>query len=321
MRIPRLSFRARVVSVVAVASLTWSPCASAQGSGPTLVGSTTVAEGPRPDSAAVGDVGDTAAAAVRSCSHRWVGREGEIEAFLREAPVVRFEDIPIGVTKPRRGFFAEGALVGSMAWKVLPPAASRRGFEESHRAEIAAYRLSRLLGMDMVPPVVERRIRGAAGAAVMWIDDVRPWDVRNPPRAPGRLWSHRVSRMKLFDQLIANIDRNRGNMLHDADGHLFLIDHSRAFTTRTSLKGLEGPSQIDRALWERIDALTREDLDAALGDTLTSSQIRALLKRRDAMRRLVDEKVRSQGETIAFLPTLSEDGATAMSRVVRMPGA
>lgn len=248
-------------------------------------------------------------AAPRPCSHWWVGREAEIEAFLGTAPVVRVEDIPIGITKPRRAYFEDGALVGSMAWKVLTqkPGQRRRGYEESHKAEIAAYRLSRLLGMHMVPPVVERRLKGETGAAVMWIENVRRWDVHNPPKTPMRNWSRQVSRMKLFDQLVANIDRNQGNLLHDGDGHLFLIDHSRAFTPRTAIRGLEGPSQVDRVLWSRIDALTREDLEAAVGDVLTSTQINAMLKRRDLMRKQIDELVRTRGEAIAFLPPAPEE--------------
>ncbi len=253
-----------------------------------------------------------------SCSHHWVGHEADIEAFLRTAPIVRLEDIPVGVTRPRRAYFEDGSPVGSMAWKVLPQT-ERRGFSESHRAEIAAFRLSRLLGMHMVPPVVERRHRGETGAAVMWIDNVQRWDAKNPPKAGLRNWSRQVSSMKLFDQLIANIDRNQGNLLHDADGHLFLIDHSRAFTTRTSLKGIEGPAQVDRTLWTRIDALTREELDAALGDTLTSLEITAILKRRDSMRKQVDDLVRARGEAIAFLPVPPPE-AEAAATVSAGPG-
>lgn len=245
--------------------------------------------------------------ARRSCSHWWVGHESEIEAFLGTAPVVRIEDIPIGITKPRRAYFEDGAMVGSMAWKVLRRIPGKRGYEESHKAEIAAYRLSRQLGMHMVPPVVERRLKGETGAAVMWIENVRRWDVHNPPKTAMRNWSRQVSRMKLFDQLIANIDRNQGNLLHDGDGHLFLIDHSRAFTARTVIKGIEGPSQVDRVLWSRIEALTRDDLKVALGDVLTSIQIDAILKRRDLMRRQIDELVRTRGDAIAFLPPAPEE--------------
>ena len=40
----------------------------------------------------------------------WVGRHAEFEEFLRTAPIERVEKVPIGVTKPERGFFAPGGL-------------------------------------------------------------------------------------------------------------------------------------------------------------------------------------------------------------------
>jgi hypothetical protein len=235
------------------------------------------------------------------CSYGWIGHEEAIEEFLRTAPIERFEDIPVGITRPKRAFFVPGGWARSMAWKPLPTAVIR-GYHESYRSEIAAYRLNRLLGMDMVPPTVERRVGRLTGAAIMWIDGVRPWDVHTRPTAPGAAWSYQVSRMKLFDQLIGNIDRNRGNLLHDEDGHLFLIDHSRAFVRNRTLNGLDGPSQVDRQLWERMDALTREELLRELTPWLTRFQIDAMLARRDRMRADIAEKVRVRGEQIAFLP-------------------
>ena len=62
-----------------------------------------------------------------------------------------------------------------MAWKPLHDEVMH-GKMESYRSEIAAYLLSRHLGLDMVPPVVERQVKGVKGAAVFWIDGVRPWD-------------------------------------------------------------------------------------------------------------------------------------------------
>lgn len=235
------------------------------------------------------------------CAHHWRGHEDAIEEFLRTAPIERFADIPVGVTKPKRAYFAPGGRAGSMAWKPLPTGIVR-GYAESYRSEIAAYRLSRLLDLHMVPPSVERKVGRITGAGIMWLDHVRPWDVQNPPTRTGPRWSYQVSRMKLFDQLIGNIDRNRGNLLVDEDGHLFLIDHSRAFVRNHSLNGLEGPSQVDRELWQRIDALTREELLAELTPWLTTFQIDAMLSRRDHMRVEIDEKVRTRGDVITFLP-------------------
>jgi hypothetical protein len=233
--------------------------------------------------------------------YRWLGHEEAIEAFLRTAPVVQWKDIPVGITKPRRGYFAAGGPAGSMAWKPLGDQLLH-GKQESYRSEIAAYLLSRHLGLDMVPPVVEREIDGIKGAAVYWIDGVRAWDPANPPKAPGANWSRQTSRMFMFDQLIANIDRNQGNLLYDAAAHVFLIDHSRAFTSKPDLAGLNAPQQFDRALWERMAGLSRGDLERLLGPWLTTAQIEALLVRRNEMRRAIERRVRERGDAVTFLP-------------------
>ena len=96
--------------------------------------------------------------------YSWRGHEGEIESFLREGTITHFKDIPVGITKPQRGYFAPGGPATSMAWKPLQDQVMH-GKMESYRSEIAAYLLSRHLGLDMVPPVVEREIKGVKGAA------------------------------------------------------------------------------------------------------------------------------------------------------------
>jgi hypothetical protein len=233
--------------------------------------------------------------------YSWRGHEEAIEAFLREGTITHFKDIPVGITKPQRGYFAPGGLATSMAWKPLQDQVMH-GKMESYRSEIAAYLLSRHLGLDMVPPVVEREIKGVKGAVVFWIDGVKPWDPSAPPKFPGANWSRQTSRMFMFDQLIANIDRNQGNLLLDAAGHVYLIDHSRAFTPVADLAGLKPPQQFDRALWLRMAALTRADLEAAVGAWLTDRQVEAILSRRDAMQKHVQRMVRERGEAVTFLP-------------------
>ena len=260
---------------------------------------------PRADVTAIGGaiVPDLSSlpAAARPVPYAWRGHEAEIEEFLRTAPITRFTEIPVGITKPRRGYFAPGGPVRSMAWKPLTPGVLH-GKMESYRSEIAAYLLSRHLGLHMVPPVVERRQGGVKGAAVYWIDGVRPWNPDQPPKMPGAKWSRQTSRMLMFDQLIANIDRNQGNLLYDDVGHLYLIDHSRAFITQPGLGTLKPPRQFDRELWARMAALTRDDLAALLAPWVDGVQIAALLKRRDEMQKYIDRQVRERGESVTFLP-------------------
>src|SRR5215471_15560463 len=74
----------------------------------------------------------------------WEGRNAEFEAFIRDAPIDHFEDVPIGVTHPKRAYFKPGGLVESIAWKILPPGRPN-GYWESYKSEIAAYELDKLL--------------------------------------------------------------------------------------------------------------------------------------------------------------------------------
>jgi hypothetical protein len=235
-----------------------------------------------------------------TCSRSWIEHEPAIEETLRTAAIDRIDVVPIGVTKPKRAFFAAGGSVASATWKPLRPG-RRSGYWESYKSEIAAYELDKLLGLRMVPPAVERQIDNETGAIILWLDSVMGWDREHPVRGPEPEWTRQISRMKMFDQLVANIDRNQGNLLYDADWHLLLIDHSRAFTAKKDLSGIAPLQSVDRTLWGRIDALTLSDLQRALGPWLDEDAIKAILVRRDKMREEIKKRVAKLGEARVFV--------------------
>ena len=238
-----------------------------------------------------------AAAPAAACSQVWVGHEAEFEAFMTSGKVTRVEAVPIGVTKPQRAYLEPGPVT-RFAWKQLPPQ-RRSGYMESYKAEIAAYKLDRMLDMHMVPPIVERKIDGQTGAAIYWVENTTPWSIANPPKGPEPQWSLQLTRMKMFDLLIANIDRNQGNLIYDADWHLILIDHSRAFITKKDLKGIAPLGRVDRKLWEKMQALTLEDLNG-LDPWVGDKEKQALITRRDLMAKNIQEMVTKRGEKFVF---------------------
>jgi hypothetical protein len=233
------------------------------------------------------------------CSLVWAGHEEAVERFLVDGKVLKFEDVPIGVTKPQRAILEPGGPVASFAWKAIRPGYSK-GFMESYKAEIAAYKFDRMLGLHMVPPIVERSMDGRKGAAVLWVENTRGWSVEKPPQGPEPRWSLQLTRMKMFDLLIANIDRNQGNLLYDSDWHLFLIDHSRAFIPKKDLKGVAPLGRVDRALWKKMSALTLADLENGLGDWVGRREREALLHRRDEMAKQIKEMIAKRGEKSVF---------------------
>jgi len=210
----------------------------------------------------------------------WVGRYQEIEEYLRTAECVSLEEL--GPDKAARCTLRPGGPVARMAWRSLPPGIYR-GFWESYKTEIAAYELDKLLKMDMVPPTVERQLQGSNGAAQLWVENVLGVKADKPAADTNQAdWENQLVRMKLFDNLIGNRDRNWGNMLRDAAWNLILIDHSRAFGVGTELP--HKLSRIDEGYWARVESLTRNQLDAALHAWLGENEIRAILDRRERMR-------------------------------------
>ena len=233
----------------------------------------------------------------------WIGRAPEMEAYLRTAAVDHMEGTAVGVTKPRHVYLKAGGPFTEMAWKVLKPGVYN-GYYESYKTEIAAYEMDKLLELNMVPPTVERTIDGQTGAAVMWINNTKNFkEMGGVPTPPARylgLWNRELVDAKMFDDLIGNSDPNLGNWLADPDWNIVLIDHSRTFGTDKTLT--HELTRIDKKLWERMLALTDDQIAASpAGKFLEKKEVRAMLDRRAAMQKVVDKLVKTKGEA-AYVP-------------------
>jgi hypothetical protein len=209
----------------------------------------------------------------------------------------------VGVTKPVRCYFAPGGLVESMAFKSIKPG-RQTGFWESYKSEMAAYELDKLLDLGMIPPTVEKRVRNDLGAAVMWVSPVRSFkDMGGPPTPPAEhlgSWNRQMARAKMFHNLINDRDPNLGNWLVDPAWNLILIDHTRAFAPGMDL--IHSMTRIERRLWERMLALDEAALVPALDRYLDRGQIRDIPKRRDRMRKEIDNLVAERGEANVVIP-------------------
>jgi hypothetical protein len=237
----------------------------------------------------------------------WVGRHQEFEDYLKTAELTdRSEKLPVGVTAPKKIELAPGGLVEAITWKPLKPG-RYSGYWESYKNEIAAYEFDKLLGLDMVPPYVERRINGDLGAAVMWLEGVKSFkELGGPPTAPPQMayrWSLQLMKAKMYDNMVANTDPNLGNWLKDDQWNLMLIDHSRCFTTTKNLS--HKMDHIARQLWTKMLALDEPALTKGLGAWIGKNEIRAMLQRRDRMKEEIAKLVAKNGEAAVFVDELN----------------
>jgi hypothetical protein len=229
----------------------------------------------------------------------WIGREAEFEEYLRTAELVRKEEVNIGVTRPTRWFFQQGGLCASVVFKPLEPG-KQSGFFESYKSEIAAWVLDQLVGLDMVPPTVERKVKGRFGSAQLWVEKVKWLKDRDTDQATDKAaWNRQVYRQRVWDNLTGNIDRNQGNLLVDEAWNLILIDHSRAFTM---VQQMPFPmTRIDRPFYEKLKGLDRKDIEKRLGRLLPDGP-RPLIGRRDKIVEHFEKLIKQYGEAGVLVP-------------------
>ena len=84
----------------------------------------------------------------------------------------------------------------------------------------------------MVPPTVVRRIKGDLGSLQLWVEGCDSYKRLQPKVPQTRQFSRRISRMKMFDNLIFNDDRNTGNFILDESEHHSLQSVGTCLTPR-----------------------------------------------------------------------------------------
>jgi hypothetical protein len=220
-----------------------------------------------------------------------------------KAQVVKTSGAKKGVTQTLRATLSDGTITHDASIQRIDEEKARYetangvelNFRDTYKFNIAAYRLGRMIGLgDMIPPSVERKYSGGSGAFTWWVEDVSMDEVTRQSKkieAPDKeAFNRQYVIMQVFDNLIYNTDRNQTNILYDKNWKLWMIDHTRAFRTRTDLLSPKALKQCDRVLLENMKALTYEKLKPELSPYLRDMEIKAILARRDKIVAFFEQK-------------------------------
>lgn len=233
----------------------------------------------------------------------------EMERFLREAKIVATIKVSKGVTNARQvrlsdDHFTHDAQIQDVdiarPFFEVDPKHTEVNFKDSYRYNIAAYRLSVMLGLDNVPMSIERTVERKPAAMTWWIDNVMMEEGdRLKKKAygpnPARTLEY-IAVLRVFDELIQNRDRNQGNLLWTTDWKMWMIDHTRAFRLGKELQKPLALERCERTMFQKMKELTAPGLADVMGTTLKKDEIEALLARRDAIVRTLEIRIAQKGE-------------------------
>jgi hypothetical protein len=245
-----------------------------------------VAQPPAAPSAAVQPAAAPTPAAIRA----------EQERFLATAKVVASKLVSAGITGTLRVTLDDGTRRHDASVQRIDQtkstfraAGGKRefGFRDSWKFNLAAYQVALLLGLDAVPATVEREHEGEPASYTWWVDDVlmdegarQEKKVESPDP---RKWEHQMATLRVFDALIANTDRNKGNLVIDKDWTAWFIDHTRAFRRSREILDPAVLVRCDRRLFEALKALDPQAVRTRTDRWLSGDEIAAIVARRDAI--------------------------------------
>ncbi len=236
----------------------------------------------------------------------------EAEAFLRSAGIVQSKPLGTGVSHAAKLLLDDGKIQHNAVFKEIdihrPGVTVINGvpqtdFKDSWKFEVAAYELDKLLGLDMVPVTIERRIDGKPGSVQLWMDgtitEARRLQMKLEPADPLE-WNRQMYKYHLFDNLVHNCDSNLGNALITPDWIVFKIDHTRAFRNMAALPQTDHLISFSRSLMQSLEKLDRRSVTVCCKSYLSSTEIDNLLKRKDLIMNLYRRLLADQGESVLY---------------------
>lgn len=233
------------------------------------------------------------------------------EDFLLNANIIKEVQLtgPEAVTSPWRLTLEKEGVTRDALWK--NPEGRMKGYIEGWKYEIAAYLFDKYLGLNMVPPTVEKKFRNNRGSCCLWVTYwktlriVQEEKIKKPSyKIFG--WNRAINLQRFFDNLIGNEDRHLNNYLIMEDWRVILIDHSRSFRTgkkwTTELpygeKNKEGLvlKEMPKDMFEKTKAITYDVIKGFMGDNLTDDEINAVLARKELIIQHINKLIEKNGE-------------------------
>ena len=228
------------------------------------------------------------------------------------AKVISAKHTKKGITDPWRLTLSDGTTTHEAIFQAIDEHKTRNqlsngdveiNFVDSYHYNIAGYELADLLGMDdMVPVHVERKWNGMIGS-MSWVVPVKmdELDRKNRkisvPDLNVNAFNNQMHKIRVFNELIYDMDANLTNVLISEDWKLWRVDFTRAFRLHKNLKDAKNLERCDRALLAKLKALSEAEFTQRTKNFLTKPEIQGVMARRDKIVAYFQQLIAEKGES------------------------
>jgi hypothetical protein len=230
----------------------------------------------------------------------------EVEQFLREASIV-------GVEKDAQGGRTLPWVVALEKDGVRIRAVFKYGYRprphpqaHSYRYELAAYELSKALGLEIVPPTVERTIEGIAGALRLFIENgVSERDLARTGAQPpdAQALRNSLDTVRLLEALSGDSCGNKDDTYIQKDTwKACRVDFAEAFPLNPALSEDCAIERCPRGLYERMLRMDPASTKKRLKVWLSNDEIEALCGRKRQLVAGLMKLIKSRGEAAVLYP-------------------
>lgn len=234
----------------------------------------------------------------------------QIKVFLQTAKVIGEKGTNKGVTHPYRLTLTDGTITHDASFQAIDEHAAEKKFEsgkvefafvDSYKYNIAAYRLSEILGVDyMLPVYVERKWKGMTGSLSWWLpvkmDEAERME-KNIAAPDTEKWNNQMYRIRVFDELVYDTDANLTNVLIGEDWTIWRIDFTRAFRINKNLHDPKNLVKCDRQFFAKLKTLNADDVAEKTKGYLNKAEVNSMMARRDKIVATFQDLIAEKGES------------------------
>ncbi len=228
------------------------------------------------------------------------GQIESLEKVLRDAKIDKIEKEKLG---GRTGPWLVTLDAGAVKQRAVFRHVDRQRphpTPDSYKYDIASYELTKLLGVELIPPVVEREIEGRQGSLQVFLENcIREKDRKrkklDPPNP--QAFSNAIAEIRVFENLTSDECQDADDLwIHTEDWRVCRVDFSEAFAPRAELLPGCEIMVCSRKLYDGLLKADQETVKSRLSRYLNEEEIGALQARKNLIIEKLNALICEKGE-------------------------